>query len=104
MQGSLFETDSAAGPASKPKPVAAKKPPRPLPEPLDDTATRRPRLPHPLRDVAAAELTQWLADWGRGDLTEDELVRAVRGSTYVLENAELVEVAEFMIRLLRGTP
>jgi hypothetical protein len=82
------------------KPSPAGKP-RDLPPPLSEEFTRRP-VPNPLRDVAAGELERFLAEFERGEATEEELMRFVRGSCYPLDSAELVRVGRGLILLLRG--
>jgi protein gp37 len=106
-QGSLFDadTDPADEPAPESRPRGRAKPParqkgmRPLPDALSaaEGLTRQIEYLHPLRDVAASELEQMLAEWALGTCTEDELWRFIRGSLYPLEPDELCQVGNWLV-------
>jgi hypothetical protein len=99
----LFDTDEADSPAAKPK--RAKSAPAPI------TCADMPGIAEPVAPGASAlerwmvrdTLTKEVAAYQAGELPADELFRLLRGSLYVLTNAELVRVAKGLLLLLEAT-
>jgi hypothetical protein len=58
----------------------------------------------PERADVRATLAKDVKDWHTGEITEDELYRAVRGSSYVLTGPELAAVARRIVELLEDRP